>query len=118
MKQNVTETMFIDRFKQSEERGNQFSYGALVALYADLVEMEDECGEEIEFDMIALCCEFTEYETATEAACEHFDFPGMDYDENGDETETAEDVEEKALKYLQDNTRVIEFEGGIIIQDF
>ena len=43
-------------------RGEQFSYGGLVALFEYLEQLESEMGEEIEFDVIGLCCEYTEYD--------------------------------------------------------
>ena len=61
-----------------------------------------------------LCCEYTEYETAIECAKEYNDFlTEEELKELGEE-----EAEEEALKYLNENTQVIEFEGGIIIQDF
>jgi len=117
MKQNVSEYAFRDAFLSSSRKDN-FSYNGLTALYDYLIELEDDCDNEIEFDMIAICCEFSEYETAVEAASNYFEFEGMHFDEDGNETETADEVEDKALEFLQDNTQVIVFDGGIIIQDY
>jgi len=80
--------------------------------------LEEDCGTEIELDVIALCCEFTEFETAHEAACEYFNYEGMEFDDDGNELITADEVEKKALEFLRDRTQVIEFDGGIIIEDF
>ena len=52
MKEYVTESTFIDAFKQSDTRKNKFSYEGLQALFEYLEEYEDSTGEEIEFDMI------------------------------------------------------------------
>lgn len=56
---------FIDAFRQSEERQNEYSYDALGALYDYLDEIEH--NSDYLFDMIAICCEWTEYETLEEA---------------------------------------------------
>jgi len=40
---------------------NNFSYEGLSSLYDYFVNLEDETGEEIEFDIIDICCNFTEY---------------------------------------------------------
>jgi hypothetical protein len=56
----ITKNMFIDAF-HNMGRGNQFSHGALCALFNYMEETEDNCGEEVELDVVALCCEFTEY---------------------------------------------------------
>ena len=62
MKLNINESMFINAFKQSDTYKNKFSYKGLQALFEYFEELEDSTGETIDFDMIAICCEFTEYE--------------------------------------------------------
>ena len=47
-------------------RGNQFTYEGLQALFNMLEEYEEDTGEELELDVIALCCDFTEYESFEE----------------------------------------------------
>jgi len=47
-------------------RENQFTYKGKKALFEYLEEYEDSTGEEIEFDVISLCCEFTEFENLQE----------------------------------------------------
>jgi len=47
-------------------RPNNFSYQGLRALFEYLEDSEESTGEEIEFDVIALCCDFIEYESAEE----------------------------------------------------
>lgn len=41
-------------------RGEQFSYQGLHTLYDYLIQYEDDTGEELELDVIALCCEYAE----------------------------------------------------------
>jgi len=62
MKEYVDEYRFRDRFLQSSNYKNNFSYEGLTALFEYIEELEDDIGEEIEFDMIALCCEYSEYD--------------------------------------------------------
>jgi len=66
MKEYITESTFIDAFKQSDTRKNQFSYEGLKALFEYFEEYEDSTGEELEFDMIGICCEYTEYDNLKE----------------------------------------------------
>ena len=47
-------------------RGKQFTYEGLNALFDYLEEYEDGTGETIELDVIALCCEYTEYKNIRE----------------------------------------------------
>jgi len=118
MYQDINFSMFCDAFNRSD-RKDQFSYDGLRALFDYLTQYEEEAGEDIELDVIALCCEWTEYESATEAASEYMAFEGMTFDEDGAELETADEVEEKAIKFLEDNTTLIRMPiGGVIIQDF
>ena len=91
-------------------RKDQFSYEGKKALFEYLEDLEDDTGEEIELDVIALCCEYSEHDSAVECANEY----GFEPDEDDDEDER----EESALDYLRDRTSVIEFNGGIIIQKF
>ena len=71
MRDTMTEFSFCDWFQKSEERKNQFSYEGLRALYEYLVNLEDDIGEEFEFDPIALCCEYTEYENLEDFKKQH-----------------------------------------------
>tara|TARA_R110000803_G_scaffold197617_1_gene261186 strand:- start:210 stop:521 length:312 start_codon:yes stop_codon:yes gene_type:complete len=103
MKQNVNKSQFADAFK-SAGRQDQFSYHGLEALFDFLEETEADTGEEFELDVIGLCCEFSEHESAL--ACV---LP---------EEDCLNGKESAALEYLRDNTQVIEFKGGIIIQNF
>ena len=71
MRDTMTEFSFCDWFQKSAERKNQFSYEGLRALYEYLVNLEDDIGEEFEFDPIALCCEYTEYEDVKDFQRQH-----------------------------------------------
>ena len=59
MKDTITEYQFTDWFQ--EHRPNNFSYDGTKALFDYLEELELDLGEEIEFDPIAICCEWSEY---------------------------------------------------------
>tara|TARA_R100001163_G_C4961186_1_gene124938 strand:+ start:242 stop:607 length:366 start_codon:yes stop_codon:yes gene_type:complete len=53
------ETQFVDEFRKIRE--DDFSIFGLRALFQYLDILSDDSGENIEFDPIALCCEFSEY---------------------------------------------------------
>ena len=98
MKQTVTESMFIDAFMAI--RPDNFSYKGLIALYEWFDELDNDCGTETELDVIAICCDFSEY-----ANIEEFQ---RDYCE---EYETIDDI--------IDHTTVIQIdEESFIVQDF
>jgi hypothetical protein len=82
---------------------DNFSYEGSKALMGYLNELSENIGENIEYDPIAFCCDFSEY-ADYEDIYTHYDNLFTD----------AEECEEK----LHEHTTVIEFNGGIIIQDF
>ncbi|TET79942.1 MAG: hypothetical protein E3J41_00560 [Candidatus Cloacimonadota bacterium] len=59
MKQTITKSQFIDQFKSL--RPDNFSYAGLNALFDYLEQYEEDCEEEWELDIIAICCEYTEW---------------------------------------------------------
>ena len=63
--QELTQSDFTAAFHRAG-RGNQFSHQALIAMYEYL----EESGEDIEMDVIGLCCSFSEY-TIEEALREY-----------------------------------------------
>lgn len=98
MKKTISVHDFIDAF--SKIRPDSFSYYGQKALFEYLEELETETGQEIELDVIALCCDYTEYEDLEEFKCNY----GKAYN-------TIEDIEE--------NTTVIRVgEEGLIVQAF
>jgi len=108
MIKTMTEYDFTQSFLDSETRKDQFSYSALKALYDYYEQLEDDCDTRIEFDMIALCCEWSEYPTAIEAAIEHGLLPVG---------EDSEEKENDAIQQLQEHTEVIEFDGTVELSD-
>jgi len=59
MKQTINLNDFRQAFHNAG-RGEQFSYEGLTTLYEYLTQYEDDTGEELELDVIALCCEYAE----------------------------------------------------------
>jgi hypothetical protein len=112
MKTTVSKSDFIRAFELADRAGvgNNFSYEALGLLFDYFEQYEEDIGEEIELDVIAICCEFYE-ETAASIASNHsIDVEGLD----GICTASAYGLEqhEKALRdvvreYLADNTNLI-----------
>lgn len=60
MKQTIGLYEFRDGFEQL--RPDNFSYEGLECLFDYFEELEDDIGEYIPFDVIAFCCEYTEYQ--------------------------------------------------------
>lgn len=59
MKMTIDRHQFVREF-EAYNRGNEFSAWALNRLFEYFEEYEAGSGEEIELDVIAICCEFSE----------------------------------------------------------
>jgi hypothetical protein len=92
------------------DKDANWSYRGARALVEYLEQWEEDLGEELEFDVVALRCDFCEYDSSVEAAKEYGYEPDLD--------ENKEDLEDPAADWLCERTTVIEFDGGIIIQRF
>jgi hypothetical protein len=66
MIETVTRTRFINWFRQSDQYKDNFSFFAQASLYDYFEELEEDTGEKIEFDPIAICCEYSEYKDIEE----------------------------------------------------
>lgn len=97
MKTTVTKSDFIDAFRRYG-RYEQFGYDALVSLFEYLEELEDDTGEEIELDVIAICCDYSVDDVADIASNYSIDIAGLDDD----------DARDAVLEYLNENTTVID----------
>ena len=119
MKTNVTLSDFRDAFQAM--RPDNFSYEGLEALYDWLIDMEDTNESEIGLDVIALCCDFSEYNSALECAEDYGYEEGVDLEPHGsvDLLEVAELEKAQAIEWLNDRTGVIRVgDEGIIVQCF
>lgn len=91
-------------------REDQFSYEALGLLFVYLEEYEESTGQEIELDVIALCCEY--YEDTVQAIADNY---SVDLSECEDEDEERDTVRE----YLENNTSIVgETSDGFIYACF
>jgi len=99
MKSTVNESQFIDAFTKMN-RENNFSYEGRKALFDYLEQYEQDTDTEVELDVIALCCEYSEYANLAEFQKDY----SKDY-------ESIEDIEK--------DTQVIRIDDeAFIIQQF
>jgi hypothetical protein len=108
MKQTVD---FYD-FKRSFEqcRPDNFSRQGLGVLWDYLEQYEEDCGEELELDVVALCCDFSE--DSWENIADNY---RIDLEECEDEDEKEEAVRE----YLEDQGALVGVvAGGFVYRDF
>lgn len=112
MKTTVSLFDFQDAFLKSETYKNNFTIDGLNALFDYFEDYENSTGEDIDFDMVAICCEYSEYASAIEAVA----YYNGAVEENKDFDD--EDKEKAALAWLEDKTQVIIFEKGVIVANF
>ena len=101
MKQRVNQYDFEQAFRSHGRFGgdnDNFSYEALQLLFEYFEELEDSCDTEIELDVIAICCDFTE---ATKAELV------SDYEIELNSLNTEDEDEDEVSAYLQDNTSYV-----------
>ena len=93
----MNEFDFKNEFKKI--RPDNFSYDGLTVLYDYLIQYEEDCDTELEFDPIAYCCEYTEFDS--------FEDVKKNYD--------VEDLE-----HLEQNTIVLKIPNSekLIIQNY
>jgi hypothetical protein len=87
MKRTLTKSAFRDAFHDYDHY-DQFGYEALGLLFDYLEELEADTGEEIEIDVIAICCDYA-VDTMEDIAANY-------------------DIEpEDVMDYLRDNTIIV-----------
>jgi len=64
MFQRITFSDFCDAFRR-HGREDQFSYEAKRALFDHMEDLEEDTGEKIELDVVALCCDYQEDDVDT-----------------------------------------------------
>lgn len=85
---------FIDAFTEANRESN-FSREGRAELFEYFQEYEESTGMHFYVDVIAICCAFTEY-ASMEEVCEYYDMHSQD---------------------IHDNTTVIQFESGVIVEN-
>ena len=105
----VTQTEFVDAFVKIDREDN-FSYWGRVALFEYFEEWEEDMGEQIKFDPIAICCKFTEYESLDELN-KAYDKEFKDLDEVSHYSQV--------IPVRKLNSKTWEYEdGGFIVRDW
>jgi hypothetical protein len=102
----------------ANDENSSFSRIGAYALAEYLEQMEEDCGEEIEFCHVSIRCDYSEHDSLQEWASDFFagdnwrDNVSCDYDADDDT------LDDKIREYIQDRGQLIEFSGGIIVSSF
>ena len=93
-------------------RGDQFSHEGLEVLFDYLEEYSDSAGENVELDVVALCCDY--YESSIEELIDNYNIDPSEVDEDDPDS-----IIEVVRQYLEDNTSVCgQVNGGLVYAAF
>jgi hypothetical protein len=92
-----------------------WSMAGAFALVEHIEQYEEDCGTEIEFDRVAIRCEYSEYSDLIDWACAYY---GSDQWREALGVDESIDAEEAISTYIHDRGQLIEFDGGIIVSEF
>jgi hypothetical protein len=62
---------FHDAFASNKQRKDTFSYEGLNALFNYFDDLTEDTGVDMELDVVAICCEYAEYENIAEYLCDY-----------------------------------------------
>lgn len=101
-----------------------WSRAGAFALAEYFEQLEEDLGESIEFDRVAIRCEFSQYESLQEWA-KHY-FTNIDaihelsltLDDDGIIEQSNDELDDAIRDYIQDYGQLIEFDGGVIVSQF
>ena len=103
--QKLSKYDFVEAFTHSS-RKDQFSQEALCAIFDYLEDYSESTGEDVELDIIAICCEWSE-DTWQNIAFAY----GIDLSHCEDDDERKGEVED----YLCRNTQYVEVDDGVFV---
>ena len=100
----------------------KWTHEAAQALAEYLEEYEQDCDIELELDVVALRCTYSEYDSLEDWITEYYSedietaFKSAGVDLEGDESNDERD--ELIRSHILDQGHLIEFSGGIIVSEF
>jgi hypothetical protein len=107
-----------------DEHANWSRAGAF-ALVDYLEELEEDCGEVIEFCPVSLRCDYSQYSSLEEWANDQWrsSFDGVDelgltVGDDGKIEESSDEIDEAIREYIRDRGTLLEFSDGIIVSSF
>lgn len=106
MIQTINFSDFCDAFRDMD-RDNQFSYAGKRVLFDFFEQWEEETGQPVELDVIAICCEWNE--STWEEIAEDYRI----------EIDDPDAIEDTVRDYLENNTLIAgDITGGCVYEAF
>lgn len=106
--QTLSQSSFMEAFKQSS-RKDQFSYEALEVIFNYLEQYSNDTGEPVEFDIVGICCDWSESKWSEIARDYSVDLNDFADDEDDDNRIKA------VAEFLWDNTTAYELSDGVFV---
>ena len=117
MKQTMTTSQIADALL-ADDNAN-WSYNGARAMAECLEEYEEASGQEMEFDRVAIRCDFSEYDGLRQWAEEYFGgISQWEAELRIDQDTTPDECDERIKEYIEERGTIIEFDGGIIVSSF
>lgn len=116
MKLQLSTSHAVDLLRQDEYAG--WSYHGATALVEHLENMEDELGEEINFNVVDFRCEFSEFHSVQDWLTSHYRRPLKDALKFADidcDLSSDYDVDESISEFIRDRGTLVDFDGGVIV---
>ena len=117
-------TSDIARALKSDENA-AWSWNGAKALAEYLEEYEESTGEEMELDICAIRCDFSEYANLEAWASYYFrnqadavDKLGLTLGMDGSIDEESDGIDDNIRSYIQDHGTLVEFDGGVVVSCF
>lgn len=104
----------------SNDEYSSFTRAGAFALVEHLEALEDETGEDMDFDHVAIRCDFSEYASLEDFREEYFADDKQAREAIGAEVgdEDDEELDTLTAEYIRDNGELIEFDEGVIVSNF
>lgn len=112
MKQTLSTSHAASLLTQDENAN--WTYAGATALVEFFEDLEEGSRNEIELDVVAIRCDYSEYKSLQEWADDYFGGSEKWDHLNAD----REDSDDAIRDYINDNGQLIEFDGGIIVSRF
>jgi flavin-dependent dehydrogenase len=117
-------TSAIARALKSDQNA-AWSWNGARALAEYLEELEESTGEEMELDVCAIRCDFSEFSSLEAWAADYFRNQADAVDKlcltlgmDGSIDEDSEEIDDLIRSFIRDNGTLIEFDGGVIVSCF
>jgi hypothetical protein len=117
-------TSDIARALKSDENA-AWSWNGARALAEYLEQLEEDTGEEMEMDVCAIRCDFSEFSSLEAWASDYFRNQADAVDKlcltlgmDGSIDEDEDEINDLIRSFIQDHGTLIEFDGGVIVSCF